>query len=190
MCKFFFCKKFNLLISLKLITMKKFNSFIMIIIIAATTGAMAQESATASSSATIVAPIGIAQAADMNFGNVATNDAGGTVVMTTAGATSITGGVTLPANTGIVTAAAFDVTGETNYTYTITLPSGAITLLDGAGTPNEMTVDTFVSDPDTSGQLTSGAQTVNVGATLNVAGGQAAGTYTNTTDLIVTVNYN
>ncbi|MFT7285578.1 MAG: hypothetical protein ACI90Q_002379, partial [Nonlabens sp.] len=53
--------------------MKKIKSLIMMIMIAATTGAMAQESATASSSATIVAPIGIAQSADMNFGNVATN---------------------------------------------------------------------------------------------------------------------
>jgi hypothetical protein len=168
--------------------MRKINSLIIIIMIAATTGAMAQESATASSSATIVAPIGIAQAADMNFGNVATNDAGGTVIMTTGGSTSLTGGVTLPNNTGTVTAAAFDVTGEADYTYTITLPTSAITLVDG-GT-NEMTVDTFVSDPDTSGQLTSSAQTINVGAILNVDGGQAAGTYTNETDLTVTVNYN
>jgi len=170
--------------------MKKIKSLIMIIMIAVTTGAMAQESATASSSATIVAPIGIAQAADMNFGNVATNDAGGTVIMTTGGSTSLTGGVTLPADTGTVAAAAFDVTGEADYTYTIALPSGAITLQDDAGTPNEMTVDTFVSDPDTTGALTSGAQTVNVGATLNVAGGQTAGVYTNTTNLTVTVNYN
>jgi hypothetical protein len=170
--------------------MKKIKSLITIVMIAVTTGVMAQETATASSSATIVAPIGIAQSADMNFGNVATNDAGGTVVLTTAGATSITGGVTLPANTGTVTAAAFDVTGEADYTYTITLPSSAITLEDSAGTPNTMTVGTFVSNPLTTGALTSGAQTVNVGATLNVTGGQVAGVYTNDTGLTVTVNYN
>ena len=170
--------------------MKKINLLIIIIMIAVTTGAVAQESATASSSATIIAPIGIAQAADMNFGTVATNSTGGTVVLDTDGSTSLTGGVTLPANTGTVTAAAFDVTGEADYTYTIALPSSAITLVDGAGTPNEMTVGTFVSDPLTTGALTSGAQTVNVGAILNVAGGQAAGVYTNTTDLTVTVNYN
>ena len=170
--------------------MKKFNSFIMIIMIAATTGAMAQESATASSSATIVAPIGIEKSADMNFGNVAINDEIGTVVMTTAGATSITGGVTLPANTGTVTAAAFNVTGEADYTYTIALPSSPITLSDVVTASNQMTVGTFVSDPLTTGTLTGGAQTVNVGATLNVEGGQAAGVYKNTTDLTVTVNYN
>jgi hypothetical protein len=168
--------------------MKKIKSLIMMIMIAATTGAMAQESATASSSATIVAPIGIAQSADMNFGNVATNDAGGTVVLTTGGATTKTGGVTLPANTGTVTAAAFAVTGESNYTYTIGLPSGPITLQDD-GAANTMTVGTFISDP-TTGALTSGVQTVNVGATLTVDGSQEPGVYTNTTDLTVTVNYN
>jgi hypothetical protein len=170
--------------------MKKVKSLIMIIMIAVTTGAVAQQSAKASSSATIVAPIGITKSVDMNFGNVSTNSAGGTVVLTAGGSTSITGGVTLPADTGTVTAATFNVTGEANYTYTIALSVGAITLKDGSGTPNEMTVDTFVSNPDATGALTSGAQIINMGATLNVAGGQVAGVYTNGGDLTVTVNYN
>jgi hypothetical protein len=169
--------------------MKKIKSLITIVMIAVTTGVMAQETATASSSATIVAPIGIAQSTDMNFGNVATNATGGTVVLSPAGGTTPSGGVTLPANTGTVTAAAFDVTGEGAYTYTITLPSSAIILSD-AGAANQMTVGTFISNPATTGALTSGAQTVNVGATLNVAGGQVAGVYTNASDLTVTVNYN
>jgi hypothetical protein len=169
--------------------MNKFNSFITIIMIAATTGAMAQEKATASSTATIVAPIGIVQSADMNFGNVATNDAGGAVVIATDGTTTPSGGVTLPAQTGTVTAAAFDVSGEADYTYTITLPSSAITLEDEEAA-NTMTVGTFISDPLTTGALVSGAQTVNVGATLNVDGSQEPGVYTNTSDLTVTVNYN
>jgi len=38
--------------------------------------------------------------------------------------------------------------------------------------------------------LTAGAQTLLVGGTLNVAAAQAAGVYTNTTDMTVTVNYN
>jgi hypothetical protein len=170
--------------------MKKVNSLIMTVMITVTSGALAQENATASSSATIVAPIGITQAVDMNFGNVATNSGGGTVILTTAGATSITGGVTLPADTGTVTAAAFDVTGEADYIYSITLTDGPITLTDGATIPNNMTVGSFVSNPSSEGTLSSGAQTVKVGATLNVAGGQAVGIYTNTNGLTVTVNYN
>jgi hypothetical protein len=94
------------------------------------------------------------------------------------------------ANTGTATAAAFDVTGELGYTYTIALPSSSITLVDPVTTANNMTIDTFDSDPLTTGVLTSGTQRVNVGAILNVAGGQAAGFYKNTTDLTVTVNYN
>jgi ABC-type oligopeptide transport system substrate-binding subunit len=171
--------------------MKKIKSLFMIIIMnAVITGAVAQETATASSSATIVAPIGIAQSVDMNFGNVATNSTGGTVVLTTGGSTSITGGLTLPANTGTITAAAFEVTGEANYTYTIELTMGAIILQDDAGTQNQMTVDNFVSNPDATGALTSGVQTINMGATLNVADGQAAGVYRNSGGLTVTVNYN
>ncbi|MFB0903113.1 MAG: DUF4402 domain-containing protein [Nonlabens sp.] len=171
--------------------MKKIKSLFMIIIMnAVITGAVAQETATASSSATIVAPIGIAQSVDMNFGNVATNSIGGTVVLTTGGSTSITGGLTLPANTGTITAAAFEVTGEANYTYTIELTIGAIILQDDAGTQNQMTVDNFVSNPDATGALTSGVQTINMGATLNVADGQAAGVYRNSGGLTVTVNYN
>ncbi len=171
--------------------MKKIKSLFMIIIMnAVITGAVAQETATASSSATIVAPIGIAQSVDMNFGNVATNSIGGTVVLTTGGSTSITGGLTLPANTGTITAAAFEVTGEANYTYTISLTMGAIILQDDAGTQNQMTVDNFVSNPDATGALTSGVQTINMGATLNVADGQAAGVYRNSGGLTVTVNYN
>jgi ABC-type oligopeptide transport system substrate-binding subunit len=171
--------------------MKKIKSLFMIIIMnTVITGAVAQKTATASSSATIVTPIGIAQSVDMNFGNVATNSTGGTVVLTTGGSTSITGGLTLPTNTGTITAAAFEVTGEANYTYTIALTMGAIILQDDAGTPNQMTVDSFVSNPDATGALTSGVQTVNLGATLNVAGGQAAGIYRNSGGLTVTVNYN
>jgi hypothetical protein len=169
--------------------MKKIKSLIMMIMIAATTGAMAQESATASSSATIVKPIGITKSADMNFGNVATNASGGTVVLTTGGATTKTGGVTLPAQTGTPTAAAFDVTGEGAYTYSIGLPGGPITLTESVSS-NTMTVGTFISNPAATGALTSGTQTINVGATLTVGASQAAGVYTNAAGLEVTVNYN
>ena len=82
-------------------------------------------------SATIVTPIAIANASDMDFGNVAVSAAPGTVVLDPAGARSVTGGVTLPAVTGTVTAAAFDVTGQANFTYSITLPAAATTITSG-----------------------------------------------------------
>jgi len=54
-----------------------------------------------------------------------------------------------------------------------------------------MTVNAFTSNPSGTGTLSSGGtQTLNVGATLNVAAAQTAGTYTNATGVAVSVNYN
>ena len=166
--------------------MKKLTILIAILLVVGfSTNAFAQVTATASTTATIVTPIGISNAANMNFGNVAINASAGTVVLTPAGSRSSTGGVTLPATAGTVTAAAFAVTGSGNYTYTITLPGGPITLNAGP-----VTVGTFVSNPSGTGTLTAGAQTVTVGATLNLPAGTTAGSYTNAAGLAVTVNYN
>jgi hypothetical protein len=153
-----------------------------------TISTFAQVSATATTSATIITPIAITKTVDMNFGNIAVSPTiAGTVVLAPAGTRTKTGGVTLPAVNGTVAAASFNVTGLGTSTYSITLP-GTITL---NGTPSgTMTVGTFVSTPSGTGALTAGAQTLNVGGTLNVAAAQAAGVYTNTTDMTVTVNYN
>ncbi len=149
----------------------------------------AQVSATATATATIVTPIAITKTADMNFGNVAVSTTAGTVELTPAGARTATGGVTLPAAAGTVAAASFDVTGTGNYTYSITLPSTSLVLTRNSGTET-MNVDNFTSTPSGTGTLSSGAQTVTVGATLNVVGAQAAGTYVSGTPFTVTVNYN
>jgi hypothetical protein len=148
----------------------------------------AQVSATATTSANVITPIAISKTVDMNFGNVAVSPVNpGTVILTPAGTRSKTGGVTLPAVNGTVAAGSFSVTGLGTSTYAITLP-GTITL---TGNPSgTMTVGTFVSTPSGTGALSAGSQTLNVGGTLNVDAAQAAGVYTNTTDMTVTVNYN
>lgn len=173
--------------------MKKRFKFLALatVMFAFTAGAFAQVSATAAASATIVSPIAIARATDMNFGNVAVSTSGGTVVLTPALAANrtTTGGVTLPATTGTVTAAAFNVTGTPSYTYTIALSPATITITNPAS--NTMTVTGLTSNPASTGTLDAGgAQTIYVGGTLNVSGGQATGTYTNATAVTVTVNYN
>ncbi|WP_111707879.1 DUF4402 domain-containing protein [Lutibacter citreus] len=147
---------------------------------------MAQATATATATATIVAPISILKTADMNFGNVAVAGTLGTVVLTPAGARSVTGGTTLPTTTGPVGAATFEVDGQGTYTYAITLPSSAHTISNGA---NNMTVDNFTCNTG-AGTLTAGEQTFTVGATLNVAASQVSGTYTSGSAFDVTVNYN
>jgi len=159
-----------------------------VIFVGLTTTAFAQVSATATSTATIVGPIGITNTADMNFGNVAVSTVAGTVVLTPAAVRSTTGGCTLPVITGTVAAAAFNVTGAASYTYAITLPAAATTITSGG---NTMTVDTWTSTPSGTGTLSAGgSQTLTVGATLNVGASQAAGTYVSGTPFTVTVNYN
>jgi hypothetical protein len=161
-----------------------------IVLIALSASAFAQVSATATASATIITPIAITNAGDMNFGNIAVSTAPGTVVLPAvlAPVRSATGGCTLPATTGTVSAAAFTVTGQTGFTYSITLPASAS--LTGPGPA--MTANAFVSTPTVlaGGLLTGGTQTLYVGATLNVAAAQTAGVYTTATAFTVTVNYN
>ena len=170
--------------------MKKITKLfaIAIAVIGFASTSFAQVTATATAAGTIVTPIAIANAGDMNFGNVAVSASAGTVILAPAGTRSITGGVTLPAVPGTVTAAQFDVTGTAAYTYAITLPSAATTVTSGA---NTMTVNAFTSNPSLTGVLNgSGKQTISVGASLNVGAAQAAGVYVSGTPFDVTVNYN
>ncbi|MDA6070861.1 DUF4402 domain-containing protein [Flavobacterium sp. AC] len=151
-----------------------------------TSSVFAQATATATASATIVTPISITNASDMNFGNIATDGTVGTVVLAPDNSRTITGGVTLPAASGTVTAAAFTVSGSDSYTYAITLPSSVII---ASGT-DQMTVDNFTSTPATIGTLSSGSETITIGATLNLVASQAEGSYTSAAPFAVTVNYN
>jgi hypothetical protein len=161
------------------------------ILIAGSTASFAQATATASASATIITPITIVKNVDMNFGNVAVSATiAGTAVLAPAGTrtTGGAGGVTLPATNGTVAAASFTVSGQGSYTYAITLPVSC-TITDAGS--HTMTVNAFTSSPATTGTLSAGgSQTLTVGATLNVAAAQAAGSYTNAAGVPVTVNYN
>ena len=149
--------------------------------------AFSQATATASVTVNVIAPITITKTIDMNFGNIAVGNTLGTVKLTPAGVRTSTGGVVLPSLTGTVNAASFNVTGQSGTTYSITLPSGSITLKSGS---NTITCDTWSSSPTPNGMLTGGAQTLTVGATLNLTANQSNGSYVSTTPFAVTVNYN
>lgn len=171
--------------------MKK-SSFFAIVMIGFSFSSFAQAGASATGTATIIEPITITNAGDLNFGNIAVVGAGTVELVPFDDSRIPLGGVTLPAiATGTVTAAHFDVTGDGTSTYAITLPSTdyIITRLTGSET---MTVNVFKSFPTVAagGVLTAGAQTFSVGATLNVGAAQVAGTYTNATGFDVSVNYN
>jgi len=169
--------------------LKKVLASAMVLTAFATTS-KAQSTDHATATATVVTPISIVKNVDMSFGNIAVGATGGTVVLKPDGTRDATGGVTLPATAGTVKAAEFTVTGSDLYTYAITLPSNSnpVTLAHTNSTDN-MTADNFTSTPSGTGTLTSGTQDVQVGATLHVAAGQAAGVYTSG-NFDVTVNYN
>jgi hypothetical protein len=156
-----------------------------VVMLAFTLGTFAQNQATATATAVIVTPISISHVADMSFGNIIADADGGTVVLVPAGTRTLNG-LTSPSIPGTVTAASFTVSGLDGATYSITLPGSHIISSGG----NNMTVDTFTSNPSATGTLTGGTETLNVGATLNVGSAQPAGTYTNAGGFTVTVNYN
>lgn len=141
-------------------------------------GAPAAQAATASipMTAKVIAAIAVTKTADLLFGTI-TETGAGTVVLTNAGARSSTGGVTLIGGaTG--QAGGFDVKAASGVAYNITLPATAA--LTGGG--DTMTAQSFTLD-GAAGPYAGLTQTVatrnfKLGATLNVPGAQATGTYT------------
>ena len=126
-------------------------------------------------------PITITQTQGMNFATLISNASTQTVVLTPAGVLS---GAASPS--GVPHAGAFNVTGQSSQTVTITLPS-SFTLTSGA---NQMTVSNLTSTP-AAGAATAlsatGTATVNVGGTLTVSPNQPQGAYSGS--YTITVNY-
>lgn len=119
-------------------------------------------------------PITITVVQNLEFGTLAGdgNSAGTATVNPVTGTKTVTGGVYDFG--GISNAAMFNVTGNALSPYSITLPA-SITLTSGA---NTMTLNGFTSNPPLAGVFdVNGNATITVGATLQVAAGQAAGTY-------------
>jgi len=172
--------------------MKKITFFAAIAMMAFTTNAVAQSSATgtAATSAKVITPIKITKDVDMNFGNLVATGAGGAIVLPTTGARTGAAAILLGTQNGTVTAASFTVTGEIDFTYAITLPAAPFNVSNADATPATMEVGAFVSSPDATGTLTSGTETLIVGATITLLADQASGAYTNASDLAVIVFYN
>lgn len=85
---------------------------------------------------------------------------------------------------GDVQEARFDVSSDSNTDYTIDLPNNnTVELTDESGS---MYVNDFTSNPSGSGTLDGGSQTLYVGATLEVGGGQSTGSYTGSFEVTVT----
>lgn len=145
----------------------------------------------------VVERFGLVKTGDLSFGDLAVGATGGTVIVTTAGARSSTGGVVLYG--GSHSPAAFSGFGNPNRQVIITFGAPSI-LITRSGGSQTMTVDSFTPNPTGSGGLnqlgnsgrhrittSTGLFTFNVGARLIVAGSQTPGTYSGT--FSVTVNY-
>lgn len=129
----------------------------------------------------------LSNARGLDFGRFIAGS-GGTVVISSVGARSVTGGV-LPLSSSSAGQAVFNVgrtgNGGGNKAIIITLPAnGATRLTSGA---NSMAVNAFVSSPATLQSLPIGGTTLSIGATLIVAPNQAPGNYFGSFSL--TVNY-
>jgi len=138
--------------------------------------------ATGDIKAEIIAPLAITKTQNMDFGILISDvNTGYNVVL------DVNGAINATYYYGTTTAAIFEITGEGTYTYDIALPISC-TIYNSNSTT--MTVDNFVSNPSGTGQLSSGFQTLNVGATLHIGPTQESGVYNSTTPFEVVVNYN
>lgn len=119
------------------------------------------------------------------FGDIASSSIAGTIILTPSGSRTSTGGATI--NSTIAgSPATFDIQGDVNATYIITLPPSVV--LNGSST-GSMIVDNFTSSPSSTGVLDgTGKQALFVGGILNVGSNQAFGSYTG--QMAVTVAYN
>lgn len=148
--------------------------------------------ASADAQATIITPIAISKTTDLNFGVMSVSaTTAGTCVLSTSNGRTATGGVNLSTTGTQSSNAAYTITGQEDATFAITLPGSATVTKEVGVTMNIKDFTARVQDAGadaTTGTLTGGTRTMSVGATLEVAAGQATGVYNGSFD--VTVAYN
>jgi hypothetical protein len=174
-------------------TISKILTAAVVLLFANNSFAQSEHSTNGTATATIIIPITVAAKHDLQFGNIAihaTNS--GTVTVPLSGNRTFSGGVTLPATQGDVAPAEFEVTGDADRTFIVTLPALAeLSNLNNGGA--KMNVTNFVctygiTTVTTSTLSSSGKATFYVGARLNVTGGQEPGNYSGTFPVIVDYN--
>ena len=137
--------------------------------------------------ATSVSPISLVETVPMDFGTVSGGSLAGTVTIDTLGGRTVTGGAEI-ITVGPGSAGEFEITGSASMSYLLTITGPAV-LVSGANTMNAHTLTN-----NSTGILpaVTGIELFQVGATLDLAPLQAAGTYSTIggTPYTVTVNYN
>ena len=140
--------------------------------------------ATATVTADITNTVFVSTINNLVFGDLSSGTQAGTLVLSSSGVRTTTGGVTV--NTAVAgSSAAFDVQGTPNASYSVTFPA-AVTMTNGS---SNMKVDNLSYAPNTTNVIdASGQVTLFVGATLNVNSNQAYGNYSG--QLSFTIDYN
>lgn len=180
--------------------LKRWQLAVLAVALGAPQAAIAQSSASASGTAVVAAALSVTKNTDFNFGNLVAGATAGTVVLSTSGARTATGGVIL-GNAGSASAAQFTATGQNSATFSLSVSGGVLS--DGAG--RTMALSNYVVKMSGGADQTSaytgtlsagGSQTFTVGATLSVGTSSTTpnGTYTTGnsggTPVTVTVAYN
>jgi hypothetical protein len=149
------------------------------LLIAAGAPAVAADNATATASANIITPIAVTSSQNLMFGNLLAGS-GGTVTVSPLDARSKSGGVTLLSGTS-PKAAHFHVTADTTggATYAV-----AYTKTDLSGPGPALALSAITPDVTP----TSGDADIKVGATITIASGQTAGTYSGSVTATATYN--
>lgn len=135
--------------------------------------------------ANIVSTINLVAQNGIVFGDIAASGIPGTVTIDTGGSRTTTGGATVNTSTS-GTPAKFEVSGDPNAYFIITLPVSVVITSDAG---DKMTVENFNSVPAGNGQIdASGKQNLFVGATMKVESFQPFGSYRGI--MTTTIEYN
>ena len=168
---------------------------------AATTFAQNTSSTTANAYASIITPIKIVKSADLQFGTIYSSAAQQTAVLAADGTltdvTPYTG-----TNSVTATAASFNVTGNENNAFAISvsnLPTEVTGVTGGHAAGQTMAIGSWSSNigitfTGTSGSvanvnLANGSKSFNIGASLTIAANQVSGAYSSAAPFTVTVAY-
>ncbi|HOV35238.1 MAG TPA: DUF4402 domain-containing protein [Dysgonamonadaceae bacterium] len=150
-------------------------------------GGSAQASANAT--ATIVKAISIDKVKDLQFGKIIAAPTAGQVAIQLDGTRTIAAGNVVLFNQGSDhQAASFKTMGTPGAGYSLVLPADGSVSLTRTGGTETMTIEGFVHSANGTLDASTGEETFNVGATLNVGANQAPGQYTGT--FTVTAAYN
>ena len=135
--------------------------------------------------AIVLSSLSVIKQADLDFGTLAVGGAGTALINPVSGVLTVTGGIA-PIGSA-AHRAIFTAIGSRNSVVVIRLPKNPVTITRLGGTET-MTVSNWTLDGSSNRKIPPGnAFDFGVGGTLNVAAGQADGTYSGT--FTVTVQY-